>query len=107
MRPAAVPGGVRVDCVPTGVGDVLLPEVRFYKKHSSPTTEVAIQSAFSHDLYLAMRPAQGQKFIHLLAVVFPFVSFLWLGAITMLFGALVAMLPAHRKSDGGENPARL
>ncbi len=94
-----VKGGVRVDCVPLGVGEVLTPEVRFYKKHASPTTEVAIQSAFSHDLYLAMRPAQGQQFIHLLAVVFPFVSFLWLGAITMLFGAVIAMLPARRKSE--------
>ncbi len=100
----AVPGGVRVDCVPVGVGELLTPEVRFYKKHASPTTEVAIQSSFSHDLYLAMRPAQGQKFIHLLAVVFPFVSFLWLGAITMLLGAVIAMLPARRKPDDGEAP---
>ena len=92
----AVPGGVRVDCVPDGVGELLTPEVRFYKKHSSPTTEVAIESTFSHDLYLAMRPAQGQPFIHLLAVVFPFVSCLWLGAITMLFGAVIAMLPARQ-----------
>ncbi len=102
---ATLASGVRVDCVPFGVGTVLLPEVRFYKKHASPTTEVAIQSAFSHDLYLAMRPAQGQKFIHLLAVVFPFVSFLWLGAITMLFGAVVAMLPARRKPEEGGDDA--
>ena len=96
----ADPGAqMRVDVVPDGVGMLLQPEVRFYKKHASPTTEVAIESSFSHDLYLAMRPAQGQRFIHLLAVVFPFVSFLWLGAITMLFGALIAILPARQRQE--------
>lgn len=94
---AKVPAGaVRVDIVPEGVGDLLVPEVRFYKKHSSPTTEVAIRSTIGHDLYLAMRPAQGQRFVNLLAVVFPFVSFLWLGAIVMLLGGVIAMLPARR-----------
>ncbi len=88
--------GVQVDVVPEGVGNVLYPEARFYKKHSSPTTEVAIKSTFSHDLYLAMRPAQGQRYINLLAVVFPFVSFLWLGAIVMLFGAFVALIPTRQ-----------
>ncbi len=90
---ASRPGAALVDVVPAGVGLVLVPEVRFYAKHSSPTTEVAIQSTFEHDLYLAMRPQQGTTFITLLAIVFPFVSFLWLGAVTMLFGAAIAMWP--------------
>jgi cytochrome c-type biogenesis protein CcmF len=94
---AKVPSGaIRVDVVPDDIGDLLTPEVRFYKKHSSPTTEVAIRSTIGHDLYLAMRPAQGQRFVNLLAVVFPFVSFLWLGAIVMLLGGVIAMLPARR-----------
>ena len=93
---AEVGQGALVDVVPTGVGMVMRPEVRFYKKHSSPTTEVAIESSILHDLYLAMRPAQGQRFINLLAVVFPFVSFLWLGAIVMLFGATICVLPTRQ-----------
>lgn len=93
---AELAAGVRVDVVPVGAGMVLAPEVRFYKKHSSPTTEVAIESFVMHDLYLAMRPAQGQRFINLLAVVFPFVSLLWLGAIVMIFGSIICILPARQ-----------
>lgn len=87
----------QVDVVPADVGFRLQPEVRFYAKHSSPTTEVAIHSTLEHDLYLAMRPQQGQGFITLLAIVFPFVSFLWLGAIVMVFGGAVCMWPTRRK----------
>ncbi len=97
VNPNAEAGtGLALDVVPQGVGDVMHPEVRFYKKHESPTTEVAIQSTIFHDLYLAMRPAQGQRFINLLAVVFPFVSLLWLGAIVMLLGCVIAMLPGRQ-----------
>ena len=90
---------VRVEVVPTDVGIVLRPEIRFYAKHSSPTTEVAIHSTLEHDLYLAMRPQQGQRFITLLAIVFPFVSFLWLGAIIMVAGGAICMWPRRRASE--------
>ena len=82
-----------VNVVPAGVGTTLLPEVRFYQKHGTPTTEVAIQSKPYEDLYLAMRPAMGQPFINILAVVFPLVSLLWAGALTMVIGALICLLP--------------
>ncbi len=94
---AQVPAGkVRIDVIHDKAGRLLQPEVRNYKKHSSPTTEVAIESTIGHDLYLAMRPAQGQRHISLLAVVFPFVSFLWLGAFVMLFGGAVCLLPTRQ-----------
>lgn len=95
-RAAVNKGQGRVDVIPVGVGSVLYPEVRNYKKHQSPTTEVAIQSTIAHDLYLAMRPAQGQRHISLLAVVFPFVSFLWLGAFVMLLGGAISLLPTRQ-----------
>ncbi|GMV39707.1 MAG: hypothetical protein AMXMBFR64_14230 [Myxococcales bacterium] len=82
-----------VEIVPAGVGSLLYPEVRFYKKHGTPTTEIAIQSKVLEDLYLAMRPAAGQPFINLLAVVFPLVSFLWAGTLIMIIGALICLLP--------------
>ena len=86
-----------MDPVPKNVGISLVPEVRFYAKHSSPTTEVAIYSTFEHDLYLAMRPQQGQRFITLLAIVFPFVSFLWLGAIVMVLGGAICVWPTRQR----------
>ena len=94
-------GQARVDVVPQNVGISLVPEVRFYAKHSSPTTEVAIYSTFEHDLYLAMRPQQGQRFITLLAIVFPFVSFLWLGAIVMVLGGAICVWPTRRRQRAG------
>ncbi len=99
--------GSRVDVVLADVGILLRPEVRFYAKHSSPTTEVAIYSTFEHDLYLAMRPQQGQRFITLLAIVFPFVSFLWLGALVMVFGGTICMWPMRRaRTVSAEQPAQ-
>ena len=68
-------------------GTSLQPEVRFFVKHDTPTTETAIASTLYEDLYLAMRPGQG--FINMLVVVFPLVSFLWAGAILLVLGTLV------------------
>lgn len=99
-------GQVRVDLVLADSGRTLVPEVRNYQKHQSPTTEVAIESAILHDLYLAMRPAQGQRHVSLLAVVFPFVGFLWLGAVVMLLGGFVCLLPARQAvAESAAQPA--
>ena len=74
-------------------GRVLTPEVRFYAKHDTPTTETSISSSLFEDLYLAMRPAMGQNFINLLTVVFPLVTFLWAGSIVLLLGTLLCLTP--------------
>ena len=74
-------------------GRFLIPEVRFYEKHSTPTTEIAIESHLLEDLYVAMRPAMGKPFISVYAVVAPLVSFLWIGALLLIVGAFIAVLP--------------
>ena len=74
-------------------GTHLFPEVRFYAKHDTPTTETAITSRLHEDLYIAMRPAMGRAVINLLPVVFPLVSFLWAGAIVLVLGTLVSLTP--------------
>ena len=84
-----------VDIIPAGVGFMLHPEVRAYKKHSSPTTEVAIHSKVYEDVYVAMRPALGQAFVNMLVVVFPLVSLLWTGALVMIFGGIICLLPSE------------
>jgi cytochrome c-type biogenesis protein CcmF len=84
-----------LEIYPKGAGFTMLPEVRFYRKHPEPTTEVAIRSSPLHDLYLAMRPATGRGFINITAVVLPLVSFLWLGALVMVFGAVICLLPQN------------
>ncbi|MGM0575476.1 MAG: cytochrome c-type biogenesis CcmF C-terminal domain-containing protein [Myxococcota bacterium] len=82
-----------LEFVDARTGTQLHPEVRYYAKHSTPTTETAIASSIHEDLYVAMRPAMGQDFINLLPVVFPLVTFLWTGAFVLLLGTLIALTP--------------
>ena len=84
--------------VPKGVGNVMLPEVRSYQKHESPTTEVAIDSTLLEDLYLAMRPGMGKPFVSLLVILFPLVSLLWTGALVMVIGGIICLLPSRAAS---------
>ena len=84
-----------VDVVPKGFPLMLYPEVRTYKKHDSPTTEIAIWSKPYEDIYVAMRPAIGQPFVNALVVVFPLVSFLWTGALVMILGGIICLLPTE------------
>ncbi|NUN16411.1 MAG: heme lyase CcmF/NrfE family subunit [Myxococcales bacterium] len=81
------------DLYPKDVGFIMNPEVRFYRKHQTPTTELAIRSYLLHDLYIAMRPAVGQSFVNMLAVVNPLVSLLWTGALVMVIGCIICIFP--------------
>jgi cytochrome c-type biogenesis protein CcmF len=87
------PNSGALEFVDNRTGQVLTPEVRFYAKHDTPTTETSISSTLVEDLYLAMRPAMGQNFINLLTVVFPLVTFLWAGSIVLLLGTLLCLTP--------------
>ncbi|MBI4518307.1 MAG: heme lyase CcmF/NrfE family subunit [Deltaproteobacteria bacterium] len=75
--------------------DVLKPEKRFYKKPEQPTTEVAIRSTLSGDLYLVLGGFdEDTKLVTLLAYVNPLISFLWYGGLVMALGTAVVMWPA-------------
>jgi cytochrome c-type biogenesis protein CcmF len=82
-----------LEVVTAATGKRLVPEVRRYKKHSSPTTEVAIWSRVSEDVYFAMRPGFGQPFISLLGFVNPMINLLWLGAVVMFLGGIFIIFP--------------
>src|SRR5690606_12452079 len=69
------------------------PEVRRYKKHASPTTEVAIWSRLHEDVYAAMRPTLGASFIQLVAVVNPLIIMLWAGTALMFLGGVLLLFP--------------
>ena len=73
----------------------LSPEKRFYKKPQQPTTEVAMRSTLSEDLYLVLGsfdPKSGLATI--LAYVNPLVAWLWIGGIIIGLGTLVTMWPS-------------
>jgi cytochrome c-type biogenesis protein CcmF len=73
----------------------LAPEKRFYKKPQQPTTEVAMRSTLTEDLYLVLGsydPPSGLATIQ--AYVNPLVAWLWIGGIILFLGTAVTMWPS-------------
>ena len=77
----------------------LKPEKRFYKKQE-PTTEVAIMSGVSEDLYLILGGWNRDGSITLTVVINPLLSWIWTGTGVVLFGIVWAVLPTRRREDG-------
>jgi cytochrome c-type biogenesis protein CcmF len=72
----------------------LAPEKRFYKKPQQPTTEVAMRSTLTEDLYLVLGSYDAPSgLVTLQAFVNPLVSWLWIGGVIMAGGTLVTMWP--------------
>jgi cytochrome c-type biogenesis protein CcmF len=73
----------------------LLPEKRFYKKPKQPTTEVAMRSTLTEDLYLVLGSYDAPTGLATIqAYVNPLVAWLWIGGFIMGFGTLVTMWPS-------------
>ena len=74
---------------------MLAPEKRFYKKPQQPTTEVAMRSTLTEDLYLVLGSYDRDSDLATIqAYVNPLVSWLWLGGIFMACGTIITMWPA-------------
>ena len=74
------------------------PERRFYHASQQGTSEVAIRARLNEDLYVnyAGMSDDGAKPI-LQAFVNPLVTWIWVGALTLVFGTLVALVPSKVK----------
>jgi cytochrome c-type biogenesis protein CcmF len=74
------------------------PERRFYYASQQGTGEVAIRPRLNEDVYLnyAGMSNDGTKPI-LQVFINPLVSWIWLGALTLVFGTLVALIPSKVK----------
>jgi cytochrome c-type biogenesis protein CcmF len=90
----------------------MLPEKRFYKKPQQPTTEIALRSRLTEDLYLVLGSYDAPSgLVTLQAYVNPLVAWLWIGGFILGFGTLVTMWPsaAERREVavelGGVQPA--
>ena len=73
----------------------LEPERRFYKASQQPLAEIGIRRALNEDLYInfaAIDQATGKATLQ--AYVFPLVNWLWIGAIVLVFGTFVALVPS-------------
>jgi c-type cytochrome biogenesis protein CcmF len=95
-----------LEIVTARTGHLLQPEIRFYRKHTNPTTEVAIWSRWSEDVYLAIRPTPGTSVIQLLSVVNPMVSLLWLGTVIMFIGGVTLLFPTRLLANAFQSKRR-
>ena len=70
---------------------VLHPQKRVYRVQQSPMTEAGIEVAWNRDLFVAMGEDLGQGVWSLRLQYKPLVRFIWLGALIMALGGLVAV----------------
>ncbi|MDG1180486.1 MAG: heme lyase CcmF/NrfE family subunit [Gammaproteobacteria bacterium] len=75
-------------------GDELLrelhPERRLYLASGTPSTEMAIDAGFWRDLFVTLGEEKGASAWSMTIYVKPFVRWVWLGAIFMCLGGIVA-----------------
>jgi cytochrome c-type biogenesis protein CcmF len=78
---------------------VLAPELRFYPKNKETTTEVALRMGGREDVYLVLAGLDetGAK-ASMKVFINPFQVWLWYGAIIMIFGSLIVIVPVARTS---------
>lgn len=83
--------------LPRGGGEPLgelRPELRVYKRNKETTTEVALRMGAREDLYLVLGGLDGDgKRAALKVFINPLQVWLWFGAIMMVFGTLVILIP--------------
>ncbi|GJG97278.1 heme lyase CcmF/NrfE family subunit [Cupriavidus pauculus] len=68
----------------------LVTERRIYRSQDMPTTEAAIDTGFTRDLYVAIGEAAGEKVWAVRIYVKPFVKWIWAGCALMALGGLIA-----------------
>jgi cytochrome c-type biogenesis protein CcmF len=77
----------------------LNPELRYYIAKQETTTEVALKMGVREDVYVVLAGTDDTgKRASLKVFINPLQVWLWFGAIIMVFGTLLALIPAQRKS---------
>ena len=69
------------------------PTKRFYKAAKQSNAIVALRTRLTEDLYINYAAREGNK-ATLQAYVFPLVSWIWIGALVLIGGTLVALIPS-------------
>jgi cytochrome c-type biogenesis protein CcmF len=77
---------------------MLKPESRIYTASRQPTHEVALRTRLNEDLYLNFAGMNGDRAV-IQSYIFPLVSWIWIGALTLVFGTLVALVPSKVKRE--------
>ncbi len=69
----------------------LYPQKRVYEVQQSPMTEAGIDAGWRHDLFVALGEPLGEEAWSVRVQVKPLVRFIWLGALIMGLGGLLAL----------------
>lgn len=69
----------------------LYPQKRVYEVQQSPMTEAGIDAGWPHDLFVALGEPLGDGAWSVRVQVKPLVRFIWLGALVMALGGLLAI----------------
>jgi cytochrome c-type biogenesis protein CcmF len=79
---------------------VLQPEKRMYTVQSMPMTEAAISPGLVNDLYVSLGEPVSEQAWAVRIYIKPFVQWIWVGALMMAAGGLLAMLdPRYRRRN--------
>jgi cytochrome c-type biogenesis protein CcmF len=69
------------------------PSRRFYKVAQQATAEVALRTGLNEDLYINYATRTGDT-ATLQAYVFPLVTWIWVGVVTLIAGTFVCLIPS-------------
>ena len=69
---------------------ILYPQRRLYVASGTPSTEMAIDAGFFRDLFVTLGEEKGSGAWSMTLYVKPFVRWIWLGAIFMAIGGMLA-----------------
>ncbi|WP_446830110.1 heme lyase CcmF/NrfE family subunit [Candidatus Foliamicus sp.] len=82
----------------------LYPQKRVYEVQKSPMTEAGIDAGWRHDLFVALGEPLGNDAWSVRVQFKPLVRFIWLGALVMALGGLLAITdPRYRRARSVED----
>jgi len=84
----------------------LMPERRFYHASSQPTSRVDVRSRLREDVYVVYAGQSNDGANPVIQVYLnPLVNWIWLGALLLVFGTLVALVPSKARRSAPRVPA--
>lgn len=82
--------------------DTIRPVKAYYPAADQMTTEVAVRTTLSEDLYVILAGWNDDGSATLKVIINPLVVWLWIGFIVFIIGTLIAMLPDPREAKAAE-----
>ena len=79
----------------------LLPAQHLHRLQDQWTTEVAIHSTWSSDLYTILHNGEGRDAVRLTLVENPLMRWMWLGGWVIIAGTLIRLWPARIQTKAG------